>query len=90
MTFTWPTKDPSETLDYTINWSALLAGDTIATSTFAVPTGLTLSSSSNTTTTSTAWISGGSWDRTYTITCTITTAGGRTYQRSASLYVGDL
>jgi len=75
-------KDPGEVLDYGFDWSEWLNGDTIITSTWTVPTGITQNSETETTTTTTIWLSGGSFGQRYTIKNTITTAGGRTGVRS--------
>ncbi len=90
--FFWGTKDPADALDYAIDWTGALNGDTIATSTFvvAVGAGLTINSQSNTTTSSTVWLSGGTAGTVYEVTCTITTAGARTFERTAQLTVADL
>jgi hypothetical protein len=56
-------KDPTSTLDYLLDWSAVLAqvgGDTITASTWTTTDpGLTIATSSHTTTTTTVWLSGG-------------------------------
>lgn len=73
------TKDPADARTYKIDWSAWLTSinnDTIATPAWSVPAGLTLGSSSNTTTTTQARISGGVAQTTYTVYCTVTTAAG--------------
>ena len=41
MSISWPSKDPDEVLDYELDWSLRLAGDTIVTSTWTVPSTLT-------------------------------------------------
>lgn len=71
-------------LDYQVNWASWLdEGDTISTSTFTVPAGLTLVSDTNTDTTATAVISGGTNGKSYEITNTITTTpGGRITERT--------
>ncbi len=79
MTFT---KDPNAVLDYSVDWSRWLDGDTIATSVWTVPSGLTKVSDTSTTTKTTAWLSGGTADQSYTVTNRITTTGGRTEDRS--------
>jgi hypothetical protein len=71
------TKDPNAKLDYRIDWSAWLETDTIVTSTWAVPDGLTKVSDSHTTTTSTVWLSGGTLEASYTVVNHIVTAAGR-------------
>lgn len=67
------TKDPADIRTYSIDWSAWLGTDTISTSTFSVPTGLTSVSTSNTTTVSSCKISGGTNGHDYTVSCTIVT-----------------
>lgn len=83
------TKDPASTLDYTVDWDGddWLGTDTIATSTWTVPSGLTQASSSNTTTTATVWLSGGVADQDYDVTNKIVTAGGRTDERTIRVQV---
>ena len=60
-------KDPDETSDYEFNWKPELDGDTISTSAFSLPDGMTSVSTSNTTTTATIFVSGGSEGRIYRI-----------------------
>lgn len=82
-------KDPNAVLDYTFDWSAWLGTDTIASKTVTVPTGITLDSSSFTTTAVTAWLSGGTAGTTYTVSCKIVTAGSRTDERSIEVQVKE-
>lgn len=79
---TMPLKDPNDVLDYTINWSTWLGADTIASSTWTVPTGLTAGVTSNSTTATTIWLSGGTAGVTYLVTNKIVTAAGRTKEDS--------
>ena len=68
-------KAPSKPLDFMQDWSSWLStGDTIATSTWTVETGLTVDSETNTTTTATVIISGGVAGTTYKITNSIVSA----------------
>jgi hypothetical protein len=83
-------KGPSDTEDYPFNWSGKLDGDTISTSTFLLPDGLTEVSTSNTDTTATIFVSGGSACITYRITNRITTAGGRTWDKTIRVRVSEL
>ena len=83
------TKDPSAVLDYTIDWSDWLDSDTISTSTWTVPTGLTEDSDTNTTTTATVWLSSGTAGTQYTVINHIVTAGGREDDRSIYIMVED-
>jgi len=86
MTFT---KDPNAVLDYTIDWIRWLAGDQIATSEWLVPTGLTKMADTNTASSATVWLSGGTAGQSYTATNRITTAGGRTEDRSFTVRVEE-
>ncbi len=82
----WIAKAPTEVLDYGLDWNApgelWLGSDTIASSAWTVDAGLTKGATSNTLTTASVWLSGGALGTSYTVTNTITTAGGRTGVRS--------
>lgn len=85
------TKSATEVVSYTIDWDALdfLGSDTIASSSWTATTGLTIDSDSNTTTTATAVVSGGTAQTAYTLTNQITlTTSGDTRERSIVVYVG--
>lgn len=82
-------KDPDETIDFPFNWKPELYGDTIFTSTFLLPDGLTQVSTSNTTNTATIFVSGGSTGQTYRITNRIVTIGGRTFDRTINVLVQE-
>lgn len=88
MTFT---KAPDEVLDYAIDWSRQLeadGGDTISTSTWAVTGGsVVIDSQSNTTARSVVWLSGGTAGQTAHAKATVTTAGGRTHQRTIAIEI---
>lgn len=80
------TKDPDAVLDYKWDWSSwLAAGETITTSTVTVPAGITKDSATNTTTTATVWLSGGTKDTDYAVTNRIVTNQGRTDDRSITI-----
>ena len=85
------TKDPQAVLDYTIDWTKWLdeVGDSIATSTWIVPTGLTKVTETNTTKLATVWLSGGTVGENYTVTNRITTVGGRADDRSITIRVQE-
>ncbi len=83
----WFLKDPNEVLDYVRTWTEFLAGDTITTSTWTAETGITVSSSSNTTTTATVWLSGGTAGNRYLVTNRIVTTAGRTAEFSLPITV---
>lgn len=82
--------DPQAKLDYAIDWSAWLqSGETINTSTWTVPTGITQSTPapSHTTTAATIWLTGGTVGTHYTVTNHITTSMGREDDRSLFIRV---
>lgn len=83
------TKDTNEVLDYTINWASFLDIDIITALTWTVPAGITDSGEVNSTKTTTIWLAGGTVGTSYTITCRITTAGGRVVERSIQINVVD-
>jgi hypothetical protein len=79
------TKDPVDNLDYTVDWSLYLASylDTIDSVVWsATPAGLTLGANSKGATDATIWLSGGAAGVTYSVTCRITTVGGRVTERT--------
>jgi len=89
-------KDPDARLDYGFDWDAaapigpwLADGETILTSTWDVPAGLTLDAESNDDTQTIVWITGGTAGNSYTLTNRITTSAGRTDDRSIIIIVED-
>jgi len=82
-------QDPDDKLDYTIDWVPFLGGtvaapsDTIATSVWVAPTGITegTPASTKTDTTTTAWLSAGTRGD-YIVKNKITTTGGRIREES--------
>ena len=92
----FPAKDPNEVLDYTVDWQGdntpvLESGETITTSTWTTPSGLTEDSTSKTSTTTTVVLSGGTAGTTYELTNTIVTdnSPARTYERDINLEVRE-
>lgn len=90
MTLRWPDKDPADNLDFTIDFSASLGADTIASVAWTIPAGLTAGAQTNSTTAATVWLSGGTVGSDYAVVCRATTAGGRVIERTAQLYVKEL
>lgn len=81
-------KDPSATLDYAFDWSSWLAsGDSIASATVTADTGLTVASTSVSSSSVTAWLSGGEAGSLYRVVCQVTTEGGRTDERTMQIEV---
>lgn len=79
-----PLKSPGDSIDFQITWDSI-APATLSTVTHTVPSDLTKVSESNTTTTSTIRVSGGTHGSTYEITGTATLSTGRTLERSFAL-----
>lgn len=87
-------KDPSAVLDYKFDWKALTntgtgsdwlaVGETISSRTVTVPTGITKDSDSitDTNTTVTVWLSGGTAGVDYPVACRIVTSAARTDERT--------
>lgn len=72
------TKNVSALLDYRTNWSAWLAGDTIASGTAtAYPGGLTITQQTITGYSAVLWVSGGTANQTYRVSHVIYTVAGR-------------
>lgn len=82
-------KDPASVLDYKVDWSGWLADDTIDTSSWTVPVGVTKGADSHDDTSATVWLSGGTVDAVYKVTNRITTAAGRTDERSFTLAIRE-
>lgn len=87
-------KDPQETLDFAVDWTAELArvGDTIASVAWAVPSGITqvAAPSPGSGTVCTIWLAGGTANEDYAIACRITTTAApdpRIYERTITIKV---
>lgn len=86
------TKDPSDTELYTFDFERLgwlSTGETVSSSTWAVPSGVTKVSSGTTSTTTTILISGGTHGEDYTILNDMTSSEGRIRQSAFILQVRD-
>ena len=87
-------KDPDAVLDFKFDWAAstngsgdsdwLASGETISTKTVTADSGITIDSSSitDTNTSVTVWLSGGTAETIYKVSCKIATSGSRTDERS--------
>lgn len=82
-------KDPNAVLDYSVDWSRWLDGDSIASSAWTVPIGLAKVTETNTDTKATVWLSGGSAGQSYPVTNRVTTTGGRTEDRTFTIRVEE-
>jgi hypothetical protein len=85
-------QDPEEVKDYTLDWGTrrLAASETISTSTWTVPSGITKNSDTSDDTTTTAWLSGGTPGVHYRLTNKVVTSQGRTYVWSVTINWTDL
>ena len=82
------TKSDDEVLDYAVDWSDWLNSDTISSSSWS-SSAVTIDSDTNSTTTATVWLSGGTSGDIDQVTNQIVTAGGRTAERSFNLTIED-
>ena len=86
-------KDPQAVLDYVYDWTTYLAdiSDTLATITIVADTGITVNSSAILPGNLKAivWLSGGTLGVKYAVTCHMTTAGGRTDDRTFYVKIKD-
>jgi hypothetical protein len=86
------TKDPNSEVDFVVDWSRWLAirdSDTISTSTWVVPSGITKTDDTHTTTTATIWLSGGTLGQTYDVVNRVTTAAGRIEDHTLTIYITE-
>lgn len=88
-------KDPDAVLDYTFDWGPYLASnsDAIASHDVAIDdppdNSLVIEDFLRDGAVVTVWLSGGTLDQTYIVRCRVTTTGGRTDDRSFSLYIAQ-
>lgn len=83
-------KDPDATLDYMIDWTRWLGNDTIQSSEWFVPDGLTKTQEAAGDRTATVWLAGGTVGNTYAVTNRITTFGGRVQDQTIRIDVVSL
>jgi len=76
------TKEPTEILDYQIDWSDWLGSLTIATSSWSLPAGITKVTDDKTSATTLIRLSSGAWGETYEVFNTIVASNGETETRS--------
>ena len=102
MALKWPPKDPDETLDFTVDWSRYLDGDTITNVVWyivnengekqvfndtATVNGLQKVSATNDDTVAVLQLSLGTNNKTYQIYCQVTTTGLVTTERKINIKV---
>lgn len=79
-------QDPTERKDWTVGFGPRLKGDTIASCSLTVDTGLTVTKT-NDTQSVTVWTEGGSSGNKYRVTVRVVTAAGRKYSKSFIVHV---
>lgn len=86
---TFPSKDPTEVLDYQVDWAARLGDDEIATSVWSLtnPAGLAIVQDNQTETATTVWLSGGTVGLQGLLLNRITTVGGRQMDETAQIAI---
>ena len=82
-------KSPSATLDYQIDWSIHFPGDTITSSCWVVPSGVTQVSTASATLSTTIYLSGGTACSVYTVTNKIGTSASRIEVQSLNIRITD-
>lgn len=88
MSLKWPDKDPQEVLDYYINWADRLGTtDTINTSTWTVPMGITVDNEDKAATMTTLWLSAGTLGDKYDILNRVVTFEGRTMDQTVAIRI---
>ena len=80
-------KDPDAKLDYGVDWTSWLDGDIIDSSSWDIPTGLTLVSETDTDTHAIVWLSGGAVGEMYPAVNHIITALGREDDRTLNVKI---
>lgn len=84
-------KDPNSTIDFAVDWVEWLnTGDNVSSSSWEVPAGLTVSSSSVTNNVTRAFLTGGIAGVDYLVTNRVTTQGARIEDRSILVQVRQL
>ena len=84
------TKDPDAVLDFAVDWSEWIEGqDTIVTSVWESPDGLTTADPDLDGAKATIWLSGGVANMTYRVVNRVTTSAGRVDDRTLRVRVAE-
>lgn len=87
----WIAKTPYDEADYSRDWTdALAADETIASSVWEVPAGLTAGASSMSGPYTTQWLSGGTAGAIYTVVNRIVTSAGRKFARAFKVQIVEV
>ena len=82
-------QDPSARLDYMWTWSDWLNGDTIQEHSIIAPAGITTEDGGESDGDVVIWVSGGTLNKSYPVTCRIVTVGGRVNEQSAIFMIRE-
>ncbi len=82
-------KDPGGIIDYTVRWTTWLNGDTISSSAWTIPAGITKVSEANTTTDAVIFLASGTVGTINEITNRVITAGGRQNDQTLSILIEE-
>lgn len=82
-------KDPNETLDYQIDWTARLNTDKISSSTWIVPAGIQKTAETHIDTGTSVWLAGGTTGESYTLVNRVNTLGGRIMDQSIKIKIKE-
>lgn len=80
-------KDPNDVLDYQFGFTEFLGEDSISSHEIIADPGITVGEHTEGGGVVTVWLSGGEVGRQYTVTCRVTTAGGRIADLSLTLLI---
>jgi len=90
MTKVWPSKDPDERLDYTVDWTDRLSSETITNSTWAISgldAVLTTDGDAIENPRTKIWLLAGTLNKTYYVLNHITTSGGRIMEQTVKIKI---
>lgn len=82
-------KDPDAVLDYALNWTKWLEGDSLVSGTWTIDAGPTIASQNVSGGIVTMWLSGGTDATTYAARCRVVTTAGRTDDRTIQIQVRE-
>lgn len=82
-------KDPDAVLDFALDWTKWLEGDTLVSGTWTIDAGPTITTQNATNGIVTMWLSGGTEGTTYVARCRVVTTNGRTDDRTIHIQVRE-
>lgn len=87
----WPFKDPQEILDYSVDWSNLIApDDSVQGYDFAITSGdVVIDQMARIENVTTVWLSGGTTSVGSSILCKMNTVNGRQFERTVKIKIKE-